>query len=348
VSPEPRGRRATARSVPSGRAPGVGRTARPPRPAAASEKGRNSEVGRPDRLGRASSSNGADRSKGRSAARPTARSGARSGGGVGGPKATRPTSRRGRGELGGTQIEGRRAVAALLRAGRRRVRELWVLDAPASGAPAFGALEEIVDLAVARSVPVRRVSAGAFAAEARSDAPQGVLARADPLPVADLADLARGGPGRPAFLVVAEGVTDPHNLGALLRAAEVAGATGAVLPAHRAVGVTPVVAKAAAGAVEHLPVALVAGVPSALQDLSELGVWTVGLAPEATRSIYEVDIWSEPVALVLGAEGHGLSRLARARCDLVVRIPEHGHETSLNVAAAAAVACFEVARRRLG
>jgi 23S rRNA (guanosine2251-2'-O)-methyltransferase len=247
--------------------------------------------------------------------------------------------------VGGEQVEGRQAVRELLVAGRRRVREV-VFANDLDPAPI---LAEIEDEAVRRRVPVRRVARARLAAMAATDAPQGVIARADPLPEADLDDLARRRSGAAApFLVVLDGVTDPQNLGAVLRVAECAGATGVVLPRHRAAHVTPAVTKAAAGAVEHLPIALVPGVPAALARLGELGVWTVGLDAGARRSLFALGLGAEPVALVLGAEGRGLSRLARARCDELVAIPLLGALGSLNVAAAAAVACYEVARARLG
>lgn len=152
--------------------------------------------------------------------------------------------------------------------------------------------------------------------------------------------------GDQAFVVVLEGVTDPQNLGAILRSAECAGVTGVALPRHRSVHVTPAVTKAAAGAVEHLPMALVPGVPSALQDLDRLGVLTVGLDERGSTSIYDLDVGDRPVALVLGSESTGLSSLARRRCEVLCRIPVSGGIPSLNVSAAAAVACFEVSRQR--
>ncbi len=149
-----------------------------------------------------------------------------------------------------------------------------------------------------------------------------------------------------AFLVLLEGVTDPQNLGAILRSAECAGVTGVAVPRHRSVHVTPAVTKAAAGAIEHLQMALVAGMPSALQELGRLGVMTVGLDERGTASLYDLDLASRPVALVLGSEGSGLSPLSRRRCDVLCKIPVGGEIPSLNVSAAAAVACFEVARQR--
>ncbi|MCZ7627891.1 MAG: RNA methyltransferase [Microthrixaceae bacterium] len=122
--------------------------------------------------------------------------------------------------------------------------------------------------------------------------------------------------------------------------------TGVVLPRHRAAHVTPTVTKAAAGAIEYLPMALVAGIPAAIEQMRSLGVWVVGLDSGGTTSIHELPVADEPVCLVLGAEGRGLSKLVSQRCDVVASIPLHGRLASLNVAAAGAVACYEVARRR--
>lgn len=238
-------------------------------------------------------------------------------------------------ELGGEQVVGRHAVRELLAARRRRVRDVWMADTVND--------EEISLLASASGVPVRHVSRARLDAEARTDAPQGVLAHAQPLPEVELASLC----GRPRpFLLVVDGVTDPHNLGALLRTAEVGGATGAVLPRHRAAHVTPTVTKAAAGAIEYLAIAVVPGIPSALSELRANGVWTIGLDPHGESAVHELDLATEPVALVVGAEGEGLSRLAKARCDVLAAVPQYGRLASLNVSAAAAVAVFEIARRR--
>ena len=142
------------------------------------------------------------------------------------------------------------------------------------------------------------------------------------------------------------GVTDPRNLGALLRSAECAGVTGVVLPRHRAAHLSPTVTKVAAGAIEHLRFAVVGGIPAALGQLVELGVWTIGLAGESGRSLYDIPLGDGAVALVVGGEERGLPSLVRRRCDEVVAIPQHGSLPSLNVGVAGAVACFEVARQR--
>ena len=242
--------------------------------------------------------------------------------------------------LGGDQVEGRHAVRELLLAGRRRVREVYLID----DLDQADILEDIVELAFEASVPVRRVSRRHFALEALTESHQGVLARAAELPEADLEALAGV---KNAFLLVLDGITDPGNLGAILRTAECSGITGVVLPRHRAVQITPTVTKTAAGAVEHLEMALVGGIPAALGRLHELGVLTIGLEAGALISIFDVPMGADtPVALVLGAEGAGLSRLTRERVDSLASIPMAGRLNSLNVAMAGAVACFEVLRRR--
>jgi 23S rRNA (guanosine2251-2'-O)-methyltransferase len=207
-------------------------------------------------------------------------------------------------------------------------------------------LHDIRALAEGNRVLLREVGRGKFDAQARCEAPQGVLALAAPLPEADLDDLVAGTKGRPPFLVALDGVTDPGNLGAVLRSAECAGATGAVLPRHRAVHVTPAATKAAAGAIEYLPLALAGGLPAALARMRDAGVHVVGLDGAADTALADLAGGDGPVCLVLGAEGRGLSRLVRERCDEVVSIPMRGRLSSLNVSAAAALACFEIARRR--
>jgi 23S rRNA (guanosine2251-2'-O)-methyltransferase len=224
------------------------------------------------------------------------------------------------------------------------VREVWFASGDRSGR---GPLRDLADLAEELRVPVKYVPAGKLEAAARSEAPQGVLARCAPLPESDLDDLAKTTGGEPPFLIAIDGVTDPGNFGALLRVAECCGATGVVVPRHRSVHVTPTVAKAAAGAIEHLPIAVVGGLPAALERLAKLGVWTVGLDSGGQERIDQLTLADQPVVLVLGAEGRGLSPLVRRRCEVVVAIPLRGRLGSLNVAAAGAIACYEVARRRL-
>ncbi len=244
--------------------------------------------------------------------------------------------------LGGDRVEGRQAVRELLLAGARPTHEVVV----AAGQNQAGMLAQIVELAAELRVPLKEVAKAKFESMAVTEAPQGVMARAAPLREHDLEELARPSDGRPPFLLVLDGITDPGNVGAALRTAECAGVTGAVLGKHRAAHITPAAAKAAAGAVEHVPMALVPGIPNALARLAELGVWSVGLDVAAPTSVYDMSVAADAVALVVGSEGRGLSRLARQRCDVVATIPLSGSLSSLNAAAATAIGCFEVARHR--
>ncbi len=231
----------------------------------------------------------------------------------------------------------------LLATGRRAVRRLLIAD----GLDPSPQLDEIERLAGRRHVRVETVSRARLDAIAKTDAPQGVLAVARPIDAVAVEELLAPPGGGAPFLLVAAGLTDPRNLGALLRSGECAGVTGVVLPRHRSAHLSPTVAKTAAGAIEHLAFAVVGGVPAALQELTRAGVLVVGLAGESTRSLYDLDLGRGPVALVLGGEEKGLAPLVRRRCDEVVGIPQHGSLSSLNVGVAGAVACFEVARQRL-
>jgi 23S rRNA (guanosine2251-2'-O)-methyltransferase len=238
--------------------------------------------------------------------------------------------------LGGEQVEGRRAVLELLRAGKRRIRTVNI----ASNVDDDALIAEITELAQSslRIVPPERLSQ-----LARTETHQGVVALASALHAADFDKLLDADD---AFLVAVDGVTDPRNLGAIMRVAETAGATGVVVPRHRSAHVTAAVTKAAAGAIEYLPIALVGGIPAALDRARRAEVWTVGLDEHGDVALTALDLAEQRIMLVLGAEGRGLARLSRERCDMLVHIPMYGQLPSLNVATAAALACHEVARRR--
>ncbi len=244
--------------------------------------------------------------------------------------------------IGGDQVEGRQAVRELVRARVRKVDHIWIEDTVIKK----GIVAEITDLAVAQRIPLLTVSRKRFETVSRSEGSQGILAKATPVRDLALEELVEE--SETPFLVVIDGITDPHNLGAVLRSAELAGVTGVILPQNRTTLVTPTVTKSAAGAIEYLKFALVSGIPSALRELSLIGVTTVGLEVKGTRSIFDLDAVSVdgPVALVLGAEDKGLSRLTRERCDYLVNIPQVGRLDSLNVSAAAAIALFEIQRVR--
>lgn len=245
--------------------------------------------------------------------------------------------------LGGEQIEGRQAVRELLLGQRRRVREIWI----ATDIEPSPVIEDILDLARDQRVQVISVSRRELEREARSEAPQGVLAKADAIEETLLADLLIESRDTPLLLVAIDGVTDPGNLGAILRCCDGAGVDAVILPRHRAVHVTPTVAKSSAGAVEYLNMCVVGGLPSALAEMKQAGVFVVGLDDSAAKNIFEIgEIAKESICLVLGAEGAGMSRLARERCDLLVNIPMLGSLSSLNVSVAAALATYEIVRSR--
>lgn len=176
---------------------------------------------------------------------------------------------------------------------------------------------------------------------------QGVVARYNapaPLPESSLAELADKA-GREALFLVLDGVTDPHNFGACLRSAEAAGVTAVVVPKDRAVGVTPTVRRASAGAADRVAIVAVTNLARALKSLKDAGAWLVGLAGETEQPLYAVDL-KGPLALVLGSEGEGLRRLTREACDFLVRIPMRGDVESLNVSVATGVVLFEALRQR--
>jgi len=245
--------------------------------------------------------------------------------------------------LGGEQVEGRQAIREMLLAQRRKVREIWI----ASDIDDADVIDDIRELAADSRVQVLDVARKKIEQTARSEAPQGVIAFAAPLPEIDFDELLQPRGGVNPFLVALDGVTDPGNLGALLRCCDGAGVTGVVLPKHRSVHITPTAAKAAAGAIEHLDIAVVPGLPNAMERMKKARVWTIGLDDAADRSLFDIgDLAREPVCVILGAEGKGVSRLVRERCDMVVSIPMEGQLSSLNVSAAGALATYEILRNR--
>ena len=243
------------------------------------------------------------------------------------------------------QIEGRRPVIEALRA-RRPIDEILV----ASGARVGGALAEIVKLAERSGVRIREVPRRELEERAESRNPQGVIATTQAsFAYASVDDLlARAtSAGQLPLLVALDGVTDPQNLGALARSCEGAGAHGLIVARRRAAPVTAGAEKASAGALEHLPVAQVANLVRALDDLKERGVWIAALDSAARTTIYDLP-GTDPLCIVVGGEGKGVSRLVLEHADHRASIPMSGRVQSLNAAAAGAVALFEVRRQRIG
>jgi 23S rRNA (guanosine2251-2'-O)-methyltransferase len=231
-------------------------------------------------------------------------------------------------------------VLELLRANSRRIEKIYAAE---------GAREkrlfEIFDLARQSGVLVNRISRENLAGMVEPDANhQGVVAltaSADYVSADKIFDEITNN----ALLVVLDGVEDPRNLGAILRAVEGAGADGVFIPERRAVGLTETVAKSSAGAVEYVKVAKVPNINRLIEELKERNIWTVGTSAEAEKDYTDWD-WTQPSALVLGGEGKGLHRLAAENCDVLVKIPMYGRVESLNVSVAAGVILFEAKRQR--
>lgn len=239
------------------------------------------------------------------------------------------------------QIEGRHPVREALRAGRP-LRRLVVSKA----ASRDRSVQELIASARRRGIPVQEVEPAVLDRIAQTRTPQGVVAIAAAHRTVDLDDLLDAGRARAQslFLLMLDGVQDPGNLGAILRSANAAGAHGVVIPRHRSAGLSPAVAAASAGAIEHIPVAQVTNIASAVERLKREGVWIVGADPQAGEELFAAEMLP-PLALVVGGEGAGLSRLVRERCDRLLRIPMYGAVASLNVSVAAGILLFEVRRQ---
>jgi len=205
-------------------------------------------------------------------------------------------------------------------------------------------LTSILKMAEQQGIPVRRAPGDELARFARGGVHQGVVADVDDAASLSVEELVAGARGVP-LIVVLDQIEDPHNVGAILRTADAAGCDGVVRQSRHAARLDGAAAKASAGAVAHVKVAEVVNIARALEQLKEVGVWTVGLAGDAPKSYADVDL-TLPTAVVVGAEGTGLRRLVKERCDVLASIPMQGHVQSLNVSVAAGIALFEALRQR--
>lgn len=176
---------------------------------------------------------------------------------------------------------------------------------------------------------------------------QGIIADVAPYSYAEVDDILKKADslGQPPFIFILDGITDPNNLGSIIRTAECAGVHGIILPKRRSAALTPVVAKVAAGAAEHIPIARVTNLTMTIRDLKERGLWIAGTDVSGETSYYAYD-YKSPLAVVIGSEGEGISRLVRENCDVLLRIPMYGKINSLNAAVAAALIAFRAAEKR--
>ena len=242
-------------------------------------------------------------------------------------------------------IYGVNAVEEALRAGKRQFESITILE---TARPER--LKRVLDLARENRVPVHRVPRLNLERGLTDIKHQGVVARIAAARYANPDELidslaARIGTDDPPLALGLDGIEDPRNMGSIMRTAECAGAHGVFIPERRATGLTDVVAKVAAGAIEYLPVARVTNLVRLIEQLKERNIWVVGAASNATQVYTQWD-WKLPVALFLGNEGRGLHRLVSERCDALVKIPVNGHIESLNVAVAAGILLYEARRQR--
>ena len=244
-------------------------------------------------------------------------------------------------ELSEGLIEGRNAVTEALRSGRA-VNKVYLADGDTDKA-----LGRLAAMARDAGAVVVRIDRRKLNEMSPTGAHQGIIASVAAHEYATLDDILALAEkrGQPPLIVLCDELSDPHNLGAIIRTAECAGAHGVVIPKRRSVGLTAVVGKASAGALEYLPVARVSNISAAIRELKQRGVWVYGTAADADTDLYHADL-KGPAAIVIGNEGAGMSRLVAESCDLRVSIPMKGQISSLNASAAAAILLYEAVRQR--
>ena len=239
-------------------------------------------------------------------------------------------------------IEGRNAVVEALRAGVT-IDKIYILKGETDAT-----LGHIASTAREKGVVVVDADRRKLDGMSRTHSHQGVIAVAaarEYASVDDILNIARE-KGEAPLIVVCDELSDPHNLGAVIRTADAAGAHGVIIPKRRSAGLTAIVGKTSAGAVSYMPVARVSNLPATLEELKKKGIWVYGTAAEGATSLYEADL-KGPAAIVIGSEGSGMGRLVREKCDFLVSIPMKGHISSLNASAAAAILLYEAVRRRM-
>lgn len=238
-------------------------------------------------------------------------------------------------------IEGRNAVIEALRAGTA-MDKVYIAKGETDAT-----LGHIASTARGKGIVVVEADRRKLDAMSVTHSHQGVIAVAAVREYASVSDILQSArdKGEAPLVVVCDELSDPHNLGAVIRTAEAAGAHGVIIPKRRSAGLTAIVAKTSAGAVSYLPVARVANLTALLKELKEEGLWVFGTAADGSTSLYQADL-KGPAAIVIGSEGNGMSRLVREQCDFLVSIPMRGQVNSLNASAAAAVVLYEAVRQR--
>ncbi len=240
------------------------------------------------------------------------------------------------------KIEGRNPVMEALKAGRE-IDKILV----AKGA-AEGSIKKIIGMAKERGIPVQNVERNKLNEISESDNHQGIIAMAAAHEYSSLEDIieASKGKDKEPFVLLLDEIMDPHNLGSIMRTADAVGVDGIIIPKRRSVGLTAVVAKTSAGAIEYVPVAKVSNLSQAIDKLKAAGFWVAGADADGKQAHYEAKLGGA-IALVIGNEGEGISRLIKEKCDFLVKIPMVGNVSSLNASVAAAVFMYEVLRQRI-
>lgn len=239
------------------------------------------------------------------------------------------------------QIEGRNPVIEALKSGRP-IEKILIAKGDVSGS-----IREIIGIAKEKKLVIQNVDRKKLNEMSASHAHQGVIAITAAhhyVQVQDIIEKARG-KGEDPFVVILDEITDPHNLGSILRTADACGVHGVIIPKRRSVGLTPVVAKSSAGAIEYVPVAKVSNIAQTIEVLKEEGFWVAGAEMEGREYYYEADL-KGPMAIVIGSEGKGIGRLIKEKCDFLLKIPMRGRVSSLNAAVAGAILMYEVRRQR--
>ena len=240
------------------------------------------------------------------------------------------------------QVEGRNSVIELLESGRD-INKIYI-----SNGEKHGSINKIIELAKKRKVVISQVDRNKINQMSQTDNNQGVIAIVPPFDYCDVEDILQDAKNKneDPFVVILDGIEDPHNLGSIIRTAETAGVHGIIIPKRRAAQVNSTVNKVSAGAVEHMKIARVNNINDTIRELKDKGVWIVGTDGSADTIYYKQDL-TGPIAIVVGSEGRGMNKLTMKNCDFLVKIPMIGKITSLNASVSGGIVLFEALKQRL-
>ncbi len=241
-----------------------------------------------------------------------------------------------------SKIEGRNAVIELLKS-NREINKVLIAKGDRNGS-----INEIITLCKDRGIVFQEVERAKLDEMSETGHHQGVIAYASPIEykeISDILDIAKS-KGEAPFIVICDEIEDPHNLGALIRTAEIAGCHGIIIPKRRSASVTETVVKVSCGATEHLPIARVGNINDAIDELKEAGVWVYGTDGSADKLYFEEDL-KGPIAIIIGSEGRGLNKLTMKKCDVLLKIPMKGQITSLNASVSGGIVIFEAVKQRM-